>query len=413
MRIVLTTFGTLGDLLPYLALGQALQARGHHVSIAASASLCDYASRSRLEAIPCYPDLSEEQVRLRYAAFDHWPDAAAKPAPSLGAGDWETFDIAARIRGLLRACRGADLLIRNWTLTGERIVEEILGLRSLDAIVTPERLWHSRFQSFLDELESGQAGASTMREAREHFRWHQCHRRRAGLPEIPLNGWKGYFRSPTLLGVSRHVLEPIDTSSWNTTICGFWFYEAPEWRSWQPDPKLVAFMERSPRPMVLSFSSQPVADPARVVQLHIDAASRIGRPILIQSGWAGLVGAADNNILFRGFMPQDWLFARAACVIHHGGIGTVARALRNGCPMLVEPYGNDQHFNALLVVKGGIGAAVNPKKVRAAEIARVIQDKVLSAETRRKVVRLASCLNHENGLDAAVHAIEIHAGQSS
>jgi UDP:flavonoid glycosyltransferase YjiC (YdhE family) len=74
--------------------------------------------------------------------------------------------------------------------------------------------------------------------------------------------------------------------------------------------------------------------------------------------------------------------------------------------MLVEPYGNDQHFNALLVIKGGIGAAVNPKKVRAAEIARVIQDKVLSAETRRKVVRLASCLNHENGLDAAVRAIE-------
>jgi UDP:flavonoid glycosyltransferase YjiC (YdhE family) len=35
---------------------------------------------------------------------------------------------------------------------------------------------------------------------------------------------------------------------------------------------------------------------------------------------------------------------------------TVARALRSGIPMLVEPHSQDQLFDALLVVKGRLGA---------------------------------------------------------
>ena len=56
--------------------------------------------------------------------------------------------------------------------------------------------------------------------------------------------------------------------------------------------------------------------------------------------------------MFRGFLPPDWTFSQAACVINHGGAGTIARALRNARPVLIEPWGNDQFFNALMVVKG-------------------------------------------------------------
>lgn len=42
--------------------------------------------------------------------------------------------------------------------------------------------------------------------------------------------------------------------------------------------------------------------------------------------------------------PHDWLFPQMSCLIHSGGIGTVAAGLKAGKPMLILPFANDQFF---------------------------------------------------------------------
>ena len=87
----------------------------------------------------------------------------------------------------------------------------------------------------------------------------------------------------------------------------------------------------SPRP---PNRRRPVARPAAIVKEHLEAARILGRPLLVQRGWsefdAGHLseGVDPDQVMFADFLPQDWLFPRAAAVIHHGGIGTTARALR-------------------------------------------------------------------------------------
>src|ERR1700683_4113327 len=78
MRIVFTLYGTLGDVLPYIALGQALAARGHRVGMATSHALADVIRGAGLEAYPAYPEVDAQDVRARYADFSEWrsPDAA-------------------------------------------------------------------------------------------------------------------------------------------------------------------------------------------------------------------------------------------------------------------------------------------------------------------------------------------------
>lgn len=409
MRIVLTSYGTLGDVLPYIALGQALQSRGHAVGIATSRAHADVIRRAGLEAYPAYPEIHAENVRERHTDFNHWTQR--KPAtplshPERREFDWEGFDLEARVRDLLYACRHADLLLRTGALTGEGIVQEILGIPAVNVTVGPERLWNPDFRSFLEELETERAAESTRPIVRDYYRWHQDHRRKFGLPQVPAKGGHGYFLPSTLLGVSRHVLKGFDLTLWKAVPCGFWFYQAPEWRAWRPDLELETFMDRRPAPLVLSYSSQPVVEPDRIIGVHVDAARLLGRALLVQSGWAGLSGAAEDDVLFRGFMPQDWLFGKAGCVIHHGGIGTIARALRNACPMLVEPHSHDQFFNALLAVKGGFGAAINPVKMRPRTLARLLEEKVLPPETKSNAVQAAQLLREEDGLDTAVDFIE-------
>src|SRR5262249_51220778 len=148
-------------------------------------------------------------------------------------------------------------------------------------------------------------------------------------------------------------------------MTGFWTDDAA-FAGWTPDDELARFLAAGPPPIVLTLSSLPVADPARVVTLHAEAAARLGVRLVIQQGWAGRkatnlpAGAAvrHDDLLFTGHVPHAWLFARCAAVIHHGGIGTTAQALRCGRPMLIEPYCNDQFFNAGRVADLGVGVAV-------------------------------------------------------
>ena len=57
MRIVLATFGSLGDLHPVIALGRALQARGHHAAILTSEYHRNRVAAAGLEFHPAAPDL--------------------------------------------------------------------------------------------------------------------------------------------------------------------------------------------------------------------------------------------------------------------------------------------------------------------------------------------------------------------
>ena len=59
MNIVLTTFGSLGDLHPYLALAQELQLRGHHPVIATSPHQQTATERAGIEFRPVRPDLMQ------------------------------------------------------------------------------------------------------------------------------------------------------------------------------------------------------------------------------------------------------------------------------------------------------------------------------------------------------------------
>jgi UDP:flavonoid glycosyltransferase YjiC (YdhE family) len=165
-------------------------------------------------------------------------------------------------------------------------------------------------------------------------------------------------------------------------------------------------MDRRPTPLVLTYSTRPVADPDRAVSIHLDAARRIGLPMLMQGGWAGFTGAGAEDLIFGALCRKTGFFEKAGCVIHHGGIGTVARALRNGCPMLVEPHSHDQFFNALLVLKGGFGAAINPVRMGSRTLTRLLEEKVLTPETKRNAAAAALLLQEENGLDTAVKHIE-------
>ena len=250
-----------------------------------------------------------------------------------------------------------------------------------------------------------------------HFRSFAGHLRRVrarlGLPDRPLARQLDGLCSSRLLLASSPAFGPAPASQYaHAQATGFWLPDDPAWASWQPTRALARFVDVEPRPLVLSFSSLPLADPARVLAAHARAASQLGRRLIVQRGWADFSprqlprDVDHDDVLFTGEAPHDWLFARCDAVMLHGGIGSIARALRSGCPVVVEPYGNDQLLNARQVLVHGLGAAMHPHRLTPSGLVRVLRDKVLTPECRARVEAFGGVIRAENGLVRGADLVE-------
>jgi UDP:flavonoid glycosyltransferase YjiC (YdhE family) len=407
-KIVITTIGTMGDYLPYFALGKALQNRKHQVILAIGESMFAEAKKLSLKVVACGSVFAKQQAQNNPKNWDQLEKGSISSRLSSDPLVYQAVELFLRreippvLKDLEKICQDADLLICN-------VQRLLIGALIQEKIHIP---WvATSLMPFIqgETLKSPQKGLPdpylpTINQIRQDF----------GLKTLSQEDWLNYEQSsysPLAILASSPHFSALNELSRHFQQTGFWFYEDPTWTNWQPDQELRAFMERDPQALVLTFSSLPLTNAEEVLITHIEGALLLGRRILIQQGWANfkpdlLTKNYDpHQVMFRGFMPQDWLFDRAAAVIHHGGIGTTARALRHNCAMVIEPYGNDQFFNAKQVLSLQVGRVMHPHKITPQGLAQVL-DKVLTVQYQENAQKLGAKIRAENGLETACNLIE-------
>jgi len=408
--IVITTKGTLGDHFPFFELGRELMRRGHRVRMGINRAMQAQAGLFGLECFDAGPTMGREEAVEGAVSWNHWtpPDPGGADTP-LEFGD--------QYRGLFRACEEADLLISSGNAEMGTVAEAITGIPRISICVAAALVCCP-----VGSRTDGGSEDETVSGWWEYWdryedRFFAGLRALCGEYDIPevmysMSWWEEHHLSKDmLLAASPHFVKPTGLYA-GAPACGFIFVEDSHWSHWQPTPELERFMETDPSPLVLSFSSLPVQDPRRVVEIHARAAQKLGRRLLIQEGWAGFErehiprDVKEGTILLAGFIPHDWLFSRAAAIICHGGLGTIARALRNGCPLLVEPFGNDQFFNAKRVLELSVGSAMHPFTCTADGLARVLEEKVLTTRYKENAEILKTRIRGENSLEAACDYVD-------
>ena len=105
------------------------------------------------------------------------------------------------------------------------------------------------------------------------------------------------------------------------------------------------------------------------------------------------------------FAPFRELFPSCAAVIHHGGVGTVAKALAAGTPQLILPYAFDQMDNATRVARLGAGEWLKLKKRPVQSIAAALR-RILAPDHADKCERLAAKFGNDDGLQSAAGFVE-------
>lgn len=418
MKITMLTFGSRGDVEPYLALAVGLQKRGHAVTIVAPDKYRDW--------------IASYQVSFHPLSFDSSELILSRERPARGtslAGRWRFHrhrwnallsGIVSNIDEFYGACEGADLIFEAGFAPGGTDISQVLNLPLINGHAFPTQptsefpafalvMRHSfgrRYNRFSQRLLTQLQWAISKRP-------RNVWRARRGLP--PVRSFREYQkirdgqRVPTLYAFSEHVLKrPGDWPS-SSHVTGYWPLTPS--KTWEAPADLQEFLNAGPAPVFIGFGSMTGKHAVRRTTQIVDAIERRGlRAIIYVGGGKALARVpASNNIHFIENAPFAWLFPKMAAVVHHGGAGTTSATLLAGVPSIVVPANFDQFSWAAVVDKLGVGLrAGSLDRFNVTELDSLIARLVADDRFRSRAATIRDQIVAEDGISEAIRIIEKH-----
>jgi rhamnosyltransferase subunit B len=416
-RIVLTTYGTLGDLHPYLAIALELRARGHQPVIATSEYHRGRVAAAGIEFHPIRPDISfdDQELHRRLTEPRRGLERVIRELmlPALRS----TYD---DLLALVQKDGGADLIVSQVLVFAAPLVAEKSGVRWLSTELQPGAFMSahdppvlaplpvlSRLRSLGPTFHRVLLGFARLVAAR----WGEPVRRfrqELGLPRGNDPLFEGRYSPDLVLALFSRVVGP-PQPDWppKTLVTGFSFYDQ---NGAHLAPELAEFLDHGDPPIVFTLGSSAVwdADADCFYSESIAAAQKLGTRavLLVGNGTRNPPRRLPANVMVVDYAPYAQLFPRASVIVHHGGIGTTGQALRAGRPMLVMPFGGDQYDNGARVVRLGAGRALMRKQYVAERVAGELRQLLENRKYAQTAIELGQCVQVENGVRAACDAIE-------
>jgi UDP:flavonoid glycosyltransferase YjiC (YdhE family) len=218
--------------------------------------------------------------------------------------------------------------------------------------------------------------------------------------------------SPTLVLAMFSRLLAAPRPDWppNVHVTGPLFWDETEAMG-QPLPDLDRFLAAGPPPIVFTLGSAAVNAAGRFYADSLAAAEALGQRALF------LVGAAPSNLaqlpaplpegmLALPYVPHARAFAASAAIVHQGGSGTLAQALRAGRPMLVVPFGHDQPDNAARARRLGVARIVPAPRYTAAAAGHALRRLLRNAGMAERAAAVGREVRAEDGVGRACSLIE-------
>ncbi|MGC5224742.1 nucleotide disphospho-sugar-binding domain-containing protein [Micromonospora sp. DT81.3] len=409
MRVLILTFGTRGDVDPFIALADRLASDGHSAVLAAPEPYRGAVSPAvRFEAMATEmhrvmragmadlggPSQALGLAREMFAAMDE----------SLG----EQWNIAQRV--------DPTVIVGHPKALGGIHIAERLSVPFVSSLPLPFLTPTTAFPiPFVARPLPGPVNRATYQFNRITALAYggMVNRFRQSLLGLPrMSRHSDYLRTldgdhaSVLYPFSRHVVAvPADYPA-RVHVTGYWFTATAT--TWTAPPRLVDFLESDQPVVYVGFGSMGFgAKAAQRSRVVLDALRSVGVRAVVATGWGGLAAESGNDILVVDDVPHEWLFPRVSAVVHHGGSGTTAAGLRWGRPTLICPILGDQAFWGRRVNE--LGAGPRPLSLRRAtssSLADRIVDLTSHESYRTQAAVVEDGIRAEDGTGEAVKLLE-------
>jgi UDP:flavonoid glycosyltransferase YjiC (YdhE family) len=416
MDIVFLTMGSRGDLQPCLALAKTLKARGHRVRIYAGSNFTPWIESHGIEVVPSVVNSRERaESELGRALVSNSQSVVKQMLVWRQMAKQLNFEPAKK---LLEDCAGCDVVITDSTT-------ETFTFTMAEILKVPKHIRLLYYPSYVP-TRSGDAMVDAPFRGRQHIGNYMYARHVAGpvfwrsfesvanrfrrLQRLPTLSHRQYRRAQarcmTLMGYSETIVSHPHDWPANCHTTGYWFLD--ETTQWQPPLELTDFLNTGSAPVYVGFGSMMTPQVEEMAQIAVAAARKAGRRVLLAAGWAGLKAQKNARDIFQiDAAPHQWLFPRMAAVVHHGGAGTAAAALRAGVPNVIVPHFGDQEFWGWRVHALGLGPqAIHRHRLTVENLAQAISAATEDAGIRSRAQEFSARIQAENGVRKACDLIE-------
>lgn len=413
MRVAVFTLGTRGDVQPYVALADQMVKAGHSVVICTGKTFEKFIVEHGIEFAQVESDLmamlkTKEGQEVLNDGMKHifktikYLNEVVKPAYR------KTLD------QFWEAAQGADVILYHPKAFGAVDMAMALGIPCIsippvpitypisefpNLAVSPVRNFGSSINKFTYRMMA--KGESANVKELNDFRQKTLHlpKRKTGLYAYQANG-----RDIPIIYPVSSALFP-DVKSWMDRVFlpGFFYLDS---ESQKLDPEVREFIHQGSRPVVVSFSSMPLKNPLAFRDKLVSALKQTNNRAIVLTGISGMKIGDDEQILAVEQAPHTSLFPLAKGIVHHGGVGTVAAALKSGRPQLIIPFSVDQPFWAYRLHR--MGYALKPLSEKNLTTQDLIRS-FMEMEKRENVAaakEIQQLVEAENGTRNALEYIE-------
>ena len=412
MRWLLASWGSHGDLHPFLALGRGLIARGHDVTLvghpdwgaeteAAGLRFVSTGEPSREDFIRDHPEVMSMQWgglvslhtlvhRAIAPGFDH------------------------TIAALLAEAPAHDVIVAHHFTFPAPIVAELTGLPWATVSLAPGVV-PSTYS--LPGANFGRTGRGFLGRGWNQFIWSAgkmisiamvdpaVNRLRAKHGLHPVRDAIFEAHSPVLnlqLYSEHFAPRPPDWSA-EKRIAGFCFFDPP---GSALAPEIEAFLDRGEPPVLFTLGSVAVQKPGAFYPSAVETLQALGlRGILLIGPEKNRPGHLTDTILAIPYAPYGLLMPRVRAVAHQCGIGTLSHTLRAGVPSVACPFAFDQPNNARRLEALGVAEVVLPHQHDARHLGHALE-RLLTGDATAHAQRLGDLIRAEDGVARACAILE-------
>ncbi len=386
-RIILNTFGSLGDLHPYLAIALELKRRGHQAVIATHGLYRDRVEAMLLEFAPVRPH------------FDEWGDLSGVLRDAMDARRGSDVVLQKLVLPYLRqsrddllvACRGADLVVDHVLTFTSPLVAEKLGLPRVsttlqpfamfsrhDPPVAPAVAWLGRLRG-LGPWPWRLLWALGRAVTRPWFREVDAMRSEMGLPPSDRHPMlQSHSDQLHLVLFSRELAPPQKDWPASAVQPGFPFHDRGVEGQGMP-LALEVFLRQGDAPLVFTLGSSAVFAAGDFYIVAAAAARAMNRRAVLLVGEQGL-----NDV---------------------PGVPAISHAPM-GERILVVPFSHDQPDNAERCRQLGIARTLKRTQVSAAAFQRELTALLADDRAAARAREVAGRMEQEPGAAGAADAIE-------
>ena len=413
LHIVAVALGSFGDVHPFLGVSRALAARGHDV---------DFLANPLYEEAVCNAGLKLASLGGR-EIFERAIDNPRMWTLRHGAKNLADALILPYMRPVYEWIRDHrrpnTLVIAAVTAFGARFAREKLGTPLATLLLQPALIRSRESLPGLPLIPTGRRLRFLARPMRSAVMWGvdkllfdpalargaNAFRRELGLPR-QRRFFHEWVHSPELsIGLFPDWYgQP--QSDWPPQVrcTGFPLYDEAGARP--PDPELARFLDAGDPPVVLTPGTA-MKHARRFFAVGLAACQTLGlRALLLTHFPEQAPSPLPGGAARFDYAPFSAVMPRSAAILHHGGIGTSAQALRAGIPQLINPFSFDQPDNGARLERLGVARTIFPIRFRVQRVAHVLDELLSSADVRQACTRHARRMQHSSALEETCELIE-------